>query len=329
MNELEFARAAYWPLCLLLPFVFLGLLFALRGRMRAARRYGAFSTDRVPSPFARSLRLTVAAALGLVCFLDPRLGEETLPIERRGLDLVFCLDTSRSMLASDVEPDRLRRAKTDVKSVLARLAGGDRAGLVVFAGEARLWIPLTHDLDSFGQLLDEIDTSVVPVGGTDLAAAMKRAGELVDQDTAATTVVVLLTDGEDLGGKGREAATELHARGIRVHAVGYGSPHGSKITVQDRGKETFLKSRSGDEVVTRLDTDGLRALAEATGGEFVRADAMPLPLRELYDKRIQPQQKRAFESGEETVKLPRYQWVLLPLLLLLAHDLWTHGGRRR
>ena len=106
--------------------------------------------------------------------MDPRWGDEQFAVERRGLDVIFCLDTSRSMLARDLEPFRLARAKQDIRAVLPAVRGGDRVGLVVFAGKARLWIPLTHDVDSFGGLLDEVDTDIVPVGGSDLAAALGR-----------------------------------------------------------------------------------------------------------------------------------------------------------
>ncbi len=329
MNGLEFTRAWLWPSLLLLPLWFAALHAMLRRRTVAARTYGAATKDRVQGPFARASRLTVLTALGLLCWMDPRLGDETLPVARRGLDLVFCLDTSRSMLASDMEPDRLSRAKSDIRAVLPQLAGGDRVGLVVFAGEARLWIPLTHDIPSFGRLLDEVDTTVVPVGGTDLGKALAKARELAKPEEAATTAFVLLTDGEDLGGKGLSAAKDVGKDGIVVHAVGYGSAKGSKITLQKGGEQQFLRDNKGGEVVSRLDTEGLRAMCAAAGGEFVRADAMALPLRELYDKRIEPMQKRTFEEGQEIAKQARYQWALLPMVLLLLYELaWMRGARR-
>lgn len=328
MNELMFGRGELWPFALLLPVLGLALWAMLRRTAVRAARYGAASRDPAPTPLGRAIRLTGIAGLGLLCWLDPRYGEETVPFELRGLDVVFCLDTSRSMLAADLEPDRLRRAKQDIAAVLDEMQGGDRAALIVFAGQARVWTPLTHDLRSFGRLLEDVDTTVVPLGGTDLAAALRAAGALADDDDAATTAVVLLTDGEDLAGKGLQAAGELAGRGIAVHAVGYGNLHGSKIAVVQDGKEEFLRDRGGDEVVSRLDTDTLRRLVEVAGGEFVRADAMPLPLRELYRKRLRPMQDRALEQGEDTLHKPRYQWVLLPLLLLLLYDMATARGRR-
>lgn len=329
MSDFEFGRLWLWPLLLSLPVVW-GLLWALFDRARrAARRYGARTTDPTATPLGRSLRITVLLALGLLCWMDPRWGDEPVAVERRGLDLIFCLDTSRSMLARDMEPSRLGRALQDVRGVLPRLEGGDRVGLVVFAGAARLWIPLTHDLDSFRGLLDEVDTDTVKTGGTDLAAALRKALDVADTDNAATTAVLLLTDGEDLAGAGQQAATELHDKAIVVYSVGYGSAMGSKITVDAAGKEEFLRDRDGNEVVSRMDPESLRALAAVTGGEFVRAEAMALPLNEIHQKRLLPMEKRSYEAGEEAGKQARYQWVLLPLLVLLLFEIAMAGGRHR
>lgn len=329
MNDLTFGRPELWPALLALP-VLWALLWALLDRRRAAvRRYGALPVGTVPSPLGRSALLSLLAGLAVVCWMDPRLGEEQVTVERRGLDLIFCLDTSRSMLARDLEPTRFARAKQDVLAVLPDLEGGDRTALIAFAGAARTWVPLTHDLDSFRGLLADVDTTAVATGGTDVAAALRKAKEIADPEAARTTVVVLLTDGEDLAGAGRQAAGELAAAGITVHAVGYGSALGSKITVAEDGKEDFLRARDGTEVVSRMDAESLRGVASACGGEFVRADAMALPLRELHQKRIVAMQKRAYESGEQRAGKARYQWVLLPLLVLAAFELATASGRSR
>lgn len=329
MSGFEFSRLWLWPGLLALPVVW-GVLWALFDRMaRATRRYGAATDDPVATPIGRSLRVTLLLGLGLVCWMDPRWGDEPVVVERRGLDLIFCLDTSRSMLARDMEPTRLGRALQDIRGVLPALEGGDRAGLVVFAGAARLWIPLTHDLDSFRALLAEVDTDTVKTGGTDLAAALRKCLDVADTDNAATTAVLLLTDGEDLAGAGQQAATELHDEGVVVYSVGYGSSMGSKITVESGGVEDFLRDRDGNEVVSRMDPESLRALASVTGGEFVRAEVMALPLNEIHEKRLLPMEKRSYDAGEESGKQARYQWVLLPLLVLLLFEIATAGGRHR
>lgn len=328
MSGFEFARAALLPWLLLVPL--LGLLagWLQQRRRAAAARYGA-GLSAVARPLPTALRTGSLLLLGGLAWADPRWGEETVRVERAGLDVVICLDTSRSMLARDLEPNRLQRALQDIRAMLPQLKRGDRVALVVFAGQARLWVPLTHDLDSFRGLLAEVDTDVVKQGGTDLAAALRKARDLVDPDNAKTTAVLLLTDGEDLAGAGRQAAAELAARGVVVHAVGYGSKLGSKIALTEGGGESFLKDQDGSEVVSRLDDESLRAIAQATGGEFVRAEAMVLPLVQLHRERLLPMQKRSYEAGEETGKQARFQWVLLPLLALLLWEIATAGGRHR
>ncbi len=328
MSDLVWTRGHLWPCLFLVPLAW-ALTWALFDRTRqAAARYGALAANAT-SPFARSLRLTVMLLLGLLAWMDPRFGDEPIAVERRGLDLIFCLDTSRSMLARDLEPTRLARAMQDIRAVLPALQGGDRTGLVVFAGQARLWVPLTHDMDSFRVLLDEVDTDVVKTGGTDLAQALRKALEVADLDNAKTTAVVLLTDGEDLAGAGQQAASELKDKGLIVHTIGYGSARGSKITVADGANEGFLRDRDGNEVVSRMDDASLRAVAAVTGGEFVRAESVALPLNELHSKRFLPMQKRSYDAGEETGKQARYQWVLLPLLALLLWEMALAGGRHR
>jgi Ca-activated chloride channel family protein len=329
VSGLAWQRPELWPLLLLVAPCFLLLLWVFKAGARRSAIYGAAFKERACAPLARALRWSAALAFLLLAWMEPLLGEEKVVVERRGLDVIFCLDTSRSMLARDIEPDRLARAKRDIETVLPHLIGGDRVGLVAFAGKARLVVPLTHDLDSFRWLLAPVDTDTALVGGTDLAAALRKALAVADPAQAQTTVIVLLTDGEDLTGAGRQAAREAAAKGVVVHAVGYGSTLGSKVILAQGAGEEFLKDTRGEEVVSALDADGLRALAESAGGEFVRADVMPLPLVELKRKRIDPLVARAYEAGEETLRKTRYQWVLLPGVALLILELLLVGGRRR
>lgn len=329
MSGLEFGRGELWPLLALAPLLWLLCFLLIGNARRGAFAYGAELGERVPSRVWSALRWTAIAVILLVAWMDPRLGVETVQVERRGLDVIFCLDTSRSMLARDAEPNRLERAKRDVRAMLPELVGGDRVGLVAFAGEARLIVPLTHDLDSFERLLARVDTDVVRRGGSDLALALRRALEIAEPGGDETTAIVMLTDGEDLSGAGRQAAAEVAARGIRLHTVGYGSTRGSKITLVEGQRESFLENSAGDEVVSVLDADGLRSMSAVTGGDFVRAEVVPLPLVELKRKRLDPMLQRAYDAGEEVLTKPRFQWVLLFAVLLLWIEMLIAGGGRR
>jgi Ca-activated chloride channel family protein len=328
MNEL-FTRPELWPFLLLAVPAWLLIWWLVRQRSRARRHYGAPLEDRVPSPWGRATRVCLAGVLLCLTAMEPRHGKEQVKVERRGLDIIFCLDTSRSMLAQDMAPNRLARAKRDILSVLRDLAGGDRVGLVAFAGKAKVVVPLTHDMDSLRQLLDAVDTDTVPRGGTHIAAAVNSALDLISDDDYQTSVIIVLTDGEDHGGKAQQAARKCKDRDVILHAVGYGSTKGSKITLSGQGDEEFLKNNAGAEVVSALRSESLRQMSEVAGGEFLRADVTPLPLRELKTKRLDPLAKRSYEAGEETIYQSRFQWTLLPAILLLLWDMLCLGGWRR
>jgi len=327
VSGLEWTRPEWWPALLALPVVYALLMWSLRGRLRRSRAYGVASADRDGAPWARAARITLLLGCCTLAWMDPLWGEEQVAVERRGLDVIVCVDVSRSMLARDLSPDRLGRARQDVQSLLDELRPGDRVGLVVFSGVPRLKAPLTHDRASVGQLVLGLGIDDVRIGGTDLAAAVRRALELVEEGAESSSAVVLLTDGEELAGAASEAAAEAAARGVVLHAVGYGSIEGSKILDPDRSGG-FVVDDQGREVVTVLDADGLRRMAESTGGEFLRADTAALPLVELVRKRLHPMVRRLFEEGEEARPKTRYQWVLLPAIALLVLEIVLAGGRR-
>ncbi|MCE9595926.1 MAG: VWA domain-containing protein [Planctomycetes bacterium] len=262
-----------------------------------------------------------AAALGClaVAATGPVRGYTLRPVERRGLDLVVCLDTSRSMLVRDVKPDRLTRAKREIAALFGELQG-DRAALVAFSGEAREVAPLTHDAATLEKLLAFVDTEDNTLGGTDLGAALERALLFFDQASSAYQAIVLVTDGEDLEGKGREQAKRAADHGVRVFVLGMGTEEGGKIPLaREDGTEGFLRDGEGKEVVSAMDVASLTAVAEATGGTFLASTQSPTPLSDLYHKRIKQLEGRVYESGEERVPHDRFQWFLaLALGCMLA-----------
>lgn len=272
------------------------------------------------NPKERTLKqnLFIAALFfALLALLQPFWGEELRQVEARGVDLLVCLDVSQSMLARDLAPNRLARAKREIRALAERLRG-DRMGLVAFAGEARLLVPLTQDMDSFAQLVELADTNSVPRGGTNLGAALEQALKALEGASGNHEAVFLITDGEDLEAQGLRIAEICKEKKIVVHCVGFGSAQGSKIAmISDDGSEVFLRDREGKEIVTVMDIASLRRIAEKTGGEFVDAGTLPLPLIELYEKRIVPMSRKSFESEQRQERKNRFQWPLL-----LAFALW-------
>lgn len=237
-----------------------------------------------------------------------------------GIDVIVCLDVSRSMQARDLAPDRLGRAQAEI-AALAEVARGDRLGLVLFAGEARLLVPRTQDATSLAEMAAHAGPWDVPRGGTDLAAALATARDALD-DRAGTGAIIVLGDGEDLGG--RETATVLAALrrdGVAVHALGLGTTRGAKIP--DDG--AFVRGPSGREVITRLESRALEGAAAATGGVYREATAITLPA--LFTEHVRP---RAAAAAMPTRSLgDRAAWLLLLGALLLGIDLARGADVRR
>ncbi len=324
-----FLEQGAWPLLLLAPLVWLILaacerLHARRLRAAVGPRLEDLAPNRTPH-IRRARRVLFATALLLALFavLGPAVDTAASEVDWRGVDLVVCLDISRSMLAGDLTPDRLGRAQREIRA-LAERAAGDRLGLVVFAGEARLVSPLTSDTASFAALADLAHPTDVTRGGTDLAAALDTATAALAGRRSDFGGILLLTDGEDLAGRGLDAARRAKAAGVVVHAVGYASVRGSKINVPGAG---FLRDAAGNDVISALDAEGLTRIAEAADGTFVRADDAST-LVDLYDDRILPMARAALSRRESARKENGYQWPLAAAFLLwLVHV--ALGSRRR
>jgi Ca-activated chloride channel family protein len=301
--------------------LFLGL-FAMGARRRAllrlvaVRHLSRFVPEYAPARARlRVLLVTVAVAFLALACLGPVRGFTLREVQRRGLDIVICVDTSRSMLVKDIKPDRLGRAKREISLLLDRLTG-DRVGLVAFAGDVRDVAPLTHDRETVRWFLHSLSPADNLMGGTDLGGALDHALELFDGRTGAHEAIVLLTDGEDLEGNGLVAAQAAGERGIRVYVVGMGSEDGGKVPDGNRG---WVRDESGQEVISRLDGETLAAMAEAAGGVFLRADRSALPLEEIYDKRLSRLEGRELGGGVERIPHDRYQWPLvLAVIAMLA-----------
>jgi Ca-activated chloride channel family protein len=307
------------PLLALVPAVAVLLWLLDRRRARALRRAVGgrtplLATVRPGRRRTRRLLFSGALLLALLAAMQPAWGEATRRAERRGSDIVVCLDVSRSMLAGDVAPSRLGRAQEEIRA-LAERGVGDRFALVAFAGEARLLVPLTRDGASFAGIADLAGPLSVARGGTDLGAALDLSLDALKGGG----VVLLLTDGEDHEGRGLRAARRARERGVTVHCVGYGTALGAKIPV-DGG---FLTDRAGNEVVSALDPATLRRLAAAGGGAYADAD-----LAGLYERRVRPAARKAFLSEEKRARENRFQWPLLGAFLLWILDLCVGESRR-
>src|SRR6266571_2302613 len=217
---------------------------------------------------ARRLKIRLAlliAAVGLlvIALARPQWGFDWEEAKQRGLDVVVAIDTSRSMLAEDVAPNRLARAKLAALD-LKKLARTDRVGLVAFAGSAFLQCPLSFDDEAFRQSVNALDVNIIPQGGTALAEAIQTAQAAFKEKSDNYKVLVLFTDGEDHDGHAVEAATRANAEGMLIFTVGVGSANGELLRMADaRGRSDFIKDEQGNVVKSHLDEKLLKEIAQA------------------------------------------------------------------
>ena len=236
--------------------------------------------------------------------------------EFSGANIVFALDTSKSMLANDVRPNRLELAKMSILELLKSLSG-DQVGLIAFAGTAFLQCPSTSDYNAFKLALQATDTQIIPKGGTNLSAAMMLAAQTFDPQSHYKQMM-LLTDGENLAGDALKTAKELASQGVVVHTIGIGSPHGTPISVtNERGLNEYLKDSEGHTIFTKLDEATLQQIAQTTHGFYMPLGNAGEGLQNIYKMALKNLPKESFESVEK-LPIERYAWFAGIALIFLS-----------
>ncbi len=317
----------------------LALLFLASQQARRRRLARLITRERGEAfgvrslPLRRRLRaLVLLVSVGLLtgALARPQWGDKVEEVTSRGLDLMVCLDCSTSMLAEDLKPSRLARAKHAVARLLANLSG-DRIGIVAFAGTAFPQCPLTIDYGAARMFLDLLDPSMFESQGTDLAGAVTTAVRALEKGGEGAHVILLLSDGEGHGGKVERAIEAAKGAGIRVYTVGMGTAGGAPIPLRGAGGTLagYKKDRRGEVVITRLVPDDLARLAVETGGAYFQATPGDTEMGEVVAQMAGL--ARAERSAHLTVqRQERYLLFLLPALALLLLDAaWPEGKRRR
>lgn len=260
----------------------------------------------------------VGVILAIVAVARPRFGEALEQVEQQGLDLFVALDVSKSMLAEDVAPSRLERAKLDIQDVLNRL-GGDRAGLIAFAGNAIVRMPLTNDFDFFREVLRDLGPKDVPVGGTAIGDAIRKAIESFEDKTDRDRVILLITDGDDQDSYPIDAAKAAAEKHIKIFAVGLGDAiEGARVPDNDEAGG-FVK-QDGKEVWSKMDEKLLTEIAQLTGGQYVPAKTRAYDLGQLLADNFAGLQRSDYRSETRKIKREQYQLFLAAALgcLLLS-----------
>ena len=319
-----------WLLALLPLLLITGLMIRRRiKRLGRMAEQGLWST-MLPGHSPKRLRFknllrVLALALALAALARPQWGFKWEEVRQRGLSIIVALDTSKSMLAQDIKPNRLQQAKWGVRDLIKELRG-DRIGIVAFAGDAFLQCPATIDYAAFLMMLDDVYVGIVPIGGTDLFQALDTSIESFEksEETQADKVIILISDGEGHTGDPLSLLPKLKEEGIRVFAIGVGTKQGELIQTSDG----FVKDKSGHVVKSSLNETMLERMAFETGGFYVRSAPGDFGLERVYQQGIAELQREERESRMSKSWTERFQWLLGAALLLLVAEATVRPVKR-
>ncbi len=274
----------------------------------------------------RSQRRTVLRVLAIVCIglalTRPQWGFKWEEVRQRGLDIIVVLDTSKSMLAADIKPNRLKQAQWAVRDFVRHLKG-DRIGLIAFAGSSFLQCPVTVDYAAFTMMLNDLYAGIIPRGGTAIAQALETAADSFEETSEADKVIILITDGEDHVGDPLQMVNDLKSQNIRLYSIGVGTPEGELIPSQGGG---YVKDEQGRVVKSTINETLLEQLARETGGFYIRSAPGDFGLDRIYKLGISSLQRDEQDTRLAKVYEERYGWFAAAALVLLLGETLVAGN---
>ena len=312
---------------LVLPFLYLLAFLWVRSRQSEeieedvlAKHHSVILPNRRKGRSWVSLLLVVDAMLCFVfALMNPQFGSKKEEVMQKGIQVVFALDVSGSMLAEDIKPNRIDRAKHAISKIIDRL-GSDRIAIVVFSGAAYLQLPLTNDHAAAKMYLEEIEANMLPAKGTSVAQAIERSISALPKDKYEGSAIVLITDGENHESDAVALAEECGKKGLPIYCLGIGTAEGSTIPDLVGGRKVGLKKdKAGSTVVTRLNEELLAEIAQKSGGQYVRSGTGSLGLGELYGM-IRGVDQQAYGSKVFTLYESRFPFFLGLGVLLIVLD---------
>lgn len=324
MNIFRFAQEEYLYLMLSAPVLILLFILFLGWRKRAIKRFSDHRlfntlTPDVSSnkPILKMLLLTFGICMLSIALAGPQLGSRLTEVKREGVDIIVAFDVSKSMLAEDIRPSRLERSKQAVSKLIDKL-NGDRIGIIVFAGQAYVQLPVTSDYSAAKLFLSTVNTNLVPTQGTAIGKALNLCIESFGDSTRKYSSIILITDGENHEDDAIEAAENAGELGITVHAVGMGSVNGAPIPVYNGNRRIgYLQDRSGNTVVSKLNQEVLQNIAKAGNGKFIRATTSDDGLSVVMDE-VKAMEKQEFGIKMFTDYEEQFQYFLMLALAFIV-----------
>jgi Ca-activated chloride channel family protein len=326
MYELE--EKGYLYLLAIIPLLVLLFLYVQLWKRKKQREFGDLELVRKLSPersvFKPTLKfiLLIIALVGLILGLvNPKIGTKMETIKREGIDIVFAIDVSKSMLAEDVAPNRLEKSKQIVSQIINQL-GNDRIGIVAYAGSAFPVLPITTDYSVSKMFLQSMNTSIVSSQGTSLDDAIKLSSTYFDKGNKTSKLLILISDGEDHSEGATEAAAEANKNGMKIITIGVGTEKGGPIPIKQNGVvQSFKRDNNNEVVITKLNQESLKEIAKATKGGYVSGNSTKEVLN-YVKKALDNIQKTEFEATQMADFESQFQWFLGIAFALLFLDIF-------
>lgn len=319
----RFENPAFLYLLIIIPVIIVIRLLEMRKRKLKLKKFGDLSLLKQLMPDVSSSRkslkfwlMIAALALLIVMLARPQMGTKISQEKRRGIEVIISLDISNSMRAEDVVPSRLDKSKMLVENMVDNFTN-DKVGLVVFAGDAFIQLPITSDYVSAKMFLQNTDPSLIATQGTDLAGAIELSSKSFTQQDKVGRAILIITDGEDHEGGAIEAAEKARKNGIRVFVLGVGSTKGSPVPDGNGG---YMKDNSGQEVISALNEEMCKQVAQAGGGAYIHVDNTSLAQRQLNDE-LTKLQKGDISSVVYSEYDEQFQAVGILVLILLIIEM--------
>ncbi|MEO6348607.1 MAG: VWA domain-containing protein, partial [Aquaticitalea sp.] len=317
----------FWVLVIIpvILLIFLGLQF---WKYRAQKKFANKAMFKKLSPntslfksILKIILLCLAFACLSIALVNPKIGTKLETVKREGVDIVFAVDVSKSMLAEDVAPNRLEKAKQLVTQIINNLAS-DRVGIIAYAGKAFPQLPITTDYGSAKMFLQSMNTDMMSSQGTAINEAINLAKTYYDDSDQTNRVLIIISDGEDHSNVSAKVAEEAGEDGIRIFTIGVGTAKGDRIPEKQNGiVQSYKKDNNGETVITRLDEPTLKEIAKEANGVYINGNKTNAVIDEIRDI-LNKMDKKEFEAKQFADFESQFQWFLGAAIFLLFIDIF-------
>ncbi|OGU75348.1 MAG: hypothetical protein A2V93_09790 [Ignavibacteria bacterium RBG_16_34_14] len=332
----RFAHPEYLYALYIIPVIIVLYWLFRKNRTKLLERFSERKLHNILFPSFSGLKNTFKFSLVIISLFfliitaaNPQVGTKMEEVKQTGIDVFILLDVSNSMRAEDIKPNRLEKAKYQIANLINKLRG-DRIGLIIFAGDAYVQIPLTTDYSAANLFLSAVDFNSVPSQGTAIATAISLALKSFDKSAPTEKVIIIITDGEDHEGDINTVIAEANNAGVKIFTIGLGATGGSPIPIYNaRGEQTgFKKDNEGNIVLTKLDEKTLKQIASSANGEYYRGSNYEDYLDKIYEE-LSELEKAEFGVKKVTDYEDRFYYFLAPAIILLLFEFFLSEQKTR